>query len=80
MEANIICDNLTEADFIGVRSAIAKVGGKTICATLDNNSVYVDNQPRAYFYECSPEQLQALFYAVANQVRESIERQSKPKN
>ena len=76
MEANIICDNLTEADFVGVRSAIAKVGGKTICATRDTNAVYVNNQPRAYFYECSGEQLRELFHQVIRQVEQQVERQS----
>ena len=70
MEDNIICDNLTEADFVGVRSAIAKVGGKTICATLDNCTVYVDNNPRAYFYGCSGEQLRELFHQVIRQVKQ----------
>ena len=70
MEDNIICDNLTEADFVGVRSAIAKVGGKTICATLDNCTVYVDNNPRAYFYGCSGEQLRELFHQVVRQVKQ----------
>ena len=70
MEDNIICDNLTEADFVGVRSAIAKVGGKIICATRDNDTVYVDNNPRAYFYGCSGEQLRELFHQVVRQVKQ----------
>lgn len=76
METEIIIDNLTNASFPGIRSAIARVGEKTVCATRETNSVYVDNNPRAYFYGCTGEQLRELFHQVVRQLEQQLEQQS----
>ena len=76
METEIILDHLTTADFLGTRFALAKVGEHTVCATMDSNTVYVDNQPRAYFYGCTGVQLRELFHQVARQLEQQLERQS----
>ena len=70
MEAEIIFDNLTDIGFPGMRSAIAVVAGKTVCATLDNCTVYVDDNPRAYFYGCTGEQLRELLISVVRQLEQ----------
>ena len=68
----ILINTLTGKLSYDVRGAVAKVGDHKVVATLDNHSVYVDDQLRACFDGCSGAQLQTLFFAVVEQVKDSI--------